>query len=190
MFNLLSIGGRPSGLGSRLSFAIFERLGIDTEYLMLAMLIMLAVLTMVCIVMIAKYNQLATKYRKFMKGANGKSLEERIITRFREIDSNKAQITDAVSRIKILEDARDTSFKKIALKRYDAFAEMGGKLSYSLCLLNDDNDGFIMTSMHNRDGCYTYVKEVIKGNTFVILSDEEKEVLDEAVSMRDTLNTR
>ncbi|MBR5712175.1 MAG: DUF4446 family protein [Lachnospiraceae bacterium] len=190
MFDRLIIGVLHTGAAKLLPFGIFERLGIDTEYLMLAMLILLAIFITVCIVMIAKYNQLNSKYRKFMKGANGKSLEERILTRFREIDSNKAQISDAVSRIKILEDARDTSFKKIAVKRYDAFAEMGGKLSYSLCLLNDDNDGFIMTSMHNRDGCYTYVKEVIKGNTFVILSDEEKEVLDEANSMRDALTTR
>ncbi|MBP5489598.1 MAG: DUF4446 family protein [Lachnospiraceae bacterium] len=169
---------------------MFDKLGIETDYLIAALLVMMVFVITLCIVMIARYNQLASKYRKFMKGANGKSLEERILSRFREIDSNKSQITDAVSRIKILEDARDTSFKKIAVKRYDAFAEMGGKLSYSLCLLNDDNDGFIMTSMHNRDGCYTYVKEVIKGNTFVILSDEEKEVLDDAISMKETLNTR
>ena len=154
------------------------------------MLVVMLLLLIAFFVMIMKYNQLATKYRKFMRGANGKSLEERVLSRFREIDSNKSQITDAISRIKLLEDARDTSFKKISVKRYDAFAEMGGKLSYSLCLLNDDNDGFIMTSMHNRDGCYTYVKEVIKGNTYVILSDEEKEVLDEATSMHEALNTR
>ena len=104
----------PAGVAKKLPLGIFESLGIDTEYLLLAMLVMLAILFVLCIVMIAKYNQLATKYRKFMKGANGKSLEDRILTRFREIDSNKAQITDAVSRIKILEDARDTSFKKIA----------------------------------------------------------------------------
>ena len=169
---------------------MLEKLGIDIEYLVAAMLILLIILLITTMIMIMKYNQLASKYRTFMKGANGKSLEERVLSRFREIDSNKAQITDAVSRIKLLEDARDTSFKKIALKRYDAFAEMGGKLSYSFCLLNDENDGFIMTSMHNREGCYTYVKEVIKGNTFLMLSDEEKEVLEEAVSMRETLNTR
>ena len=169
---------------------MLDRLGIDLEYLVVGMLVVMLLLLIAFFVMIMKYNQLATKYRKFMRGANGKSLEERVLSRFREIDSNMSQITDAISRIKLLEDARDTSFKKISVKRYDAFAEMGGKLSYSLCLLNDDNDGFIMTSMHNRDGCYTYVKEVIKGNTYVILSDEEKEVLDEATSMHEALNTR
>ena len=88
-----------------------------------------------------------------------------------------------------MELARDTSFKKIAIQRYDAFQEMGGKLSYSLCLLNDDNDGFIMTSMHNREGCYTYVKEVIKGNTFVILAEEERHVLDRALETDETIQT-
>jgi len=169
---------------------MLDRLGIELEYLTIGMLILLLILLITTLVMILKYNQLANKYRKFMRGANGRSLEERILSRFREVDSNKTQIADAVSRIKLLEDARDTSFKKIAVQRYDAFAEMGGKLSYSLCLLNDDNDGFIMTSMHNREGCYTYVKEVIKGNTYVILSDEEKEVLDEASSMHEALATR
>ena len=168
---------------------MLDRLGIDLEYLVLGMLILVLILLITTLVMILKYNALNTKYRKFMRGANGRSLEERILSRFREVDSNKSQIADCVSRIKRLEDARDTSFRKISVKRYDAFAEMGGKLSYSLCLLNDDNDGFIMTSMHNRDGCYTYVKEVIKGNTYVILSDEEKEVLDEASSMHEALAT-
>ena len=184
MFNLFSFGAVRAALVRVLPFALFEQLGIDTEYLILATLIMLGILTMLCIVMIAKYNQLAAKYRKFMKGANGKSLEERILTRFREVDSNKAQITDAVSRIKILEDARDTSFKKIAVKRYDAFAEMGGKLSYSLCLLNDDNDGFIMTSMHNRDGCYTYVKEIMNAKSISPLTKEDEEALKIALQIQ------
>ncbi len=169
---------------------MLDFLGIDIEILVYIILIVMIILIVVCLVMIMKYNRLAAKYKKFMKGANGKSLEERILSRFREIDSNKNQISDIVSRVKLLEDAKDTSFKKIAVKRYDAFVEMGGKLSYSLCLLNDDNDGFIMTSMHNSENCYTYMKEVIKGNTFVILSDEEKEVLDEAMSMRDAVRSK
>ena len=114
------------------------------------------------------------RYRDFMRGSTGKSLEERFLVRFKQIDTLNDRLDDTIDRVKLLEDARDTSFKKIAIHRYDAFAEMGGKLSNSLCLLNDDNDGFIMTSMHNREGCYTYVKEVIKGNTFVILSEEER----------------
>ncbi len=161
---------------------MFTKLGIDLEYLILAILIILVFLLVFSMVMVMKFNQLNEKYREFMRGSSGRSLEERILGRFKELNNVKGQLEDTINRVKLLEDARDTSFKKIALKRYDAFSEMGGKLSYSLCLLNDDNDGFIMTSMHNREGCYTYAKEVIKGNTFMVLSDEEKEVLEEAMS--------
>ncbi len=169
---------------------MFTNLGINIEYLILAMLIILAILLVFSMVMVMKFNQLNEKYREFMRGSSGRSLEERILGRFKEINNLKGQMNDTIDRVKLLEDARDTSFKKIALKRYDAFSEMGGKLSYSLCLLNDDNDGFIMTSMHNREGCYTYVKEVIKGNTFMVLSDEEKEVLEESISSLDTIRVK
>ena len=57
---------------------------------------------------------------------------------------------------------------------------MKGKLSFSLCLLDNENSGFILTSMHTRDGCYTYLKEIIKGEAFVVLSSEEKRSLEEA----------
>ena len=57
---------------------------------------------------------------------------------------------------------------------------MGGKLSFAICLLNDRNDGFIMNSIHSKDGCYNYVKEIIKGESFLPLGDEELEALEMA----------
>ena len=52
-------------------------------------------------------------------------------------------------------------------------------------MLNDKNDGFIINSMHStREGCYTYVKEIIKGESFVILAEEEKEALEMALNSK------
>ncbi|MNO05896.1 hypothetical protein D3C81_2274570 [compost metagenome] len=63
---------------------------------------------------------------------------------------------------------------------------MGGKLSFALSILNEENDGFILNSMHStREGCYTYVKEIIKGESYVVLSTEEKLALEEAKKSRD-----
>ena len=66
--------------------------------------------------------------------------------------------------------------------KYDAFQEMGGKLSFSLALLNKANDGFIINAMHSREGCYTYIKEIIDGNSVIALAEEEKEALDMAIN--------
>lgn len=53
--------------------------------------------------------------------------------------------------------------------------------SFVLVLLTAENNGFILNSMHSsREGCYTYSKEVVNGETFVILSEEEQQALNEA----------
>ena len=78
-----------------------------------------------------------------------------------------------------------STFQKVGLVKYDAFQEMGGKLSFSLALLNETNDGFIINAMHSREGCYTYIKEIIDGNSVITLADEEKEALDMAMHMNE-----
>ena len=67
--------------------------------------------------------------------------------------------------------------------KYDAFSEVGGKLSFVLALLDKNNDGFILNSVHSsREGCYTYLKEIIKGESFFELSKEKKQALNRAIN--------
>ena len=72
-------------------------------------------------------------------------------------------------------------FQKYGLIKYDAFQEMGGKLSFSLAMLNEKNDGFVLNAVHSREGCYTYVKEIIDGNSIIMLAEEEQQALDAAL---------
>ena len=88
----------------------------------------------------------------------------------------------AKKTIKLSQLSKDFAMKSKDV--LDAFKEMGGKLSFSLCLLDDENNGFILTSMHTREGCYTYVKEIIKGESFVVLAAEERRALEEAKNRR------
>ena len=72
-------------------------------------------------------------------------------------------------------------FNKYGVEKYDAFDDVGGKLSFVLVLLTADNDGFLINSMHStNEGCYTYTKEIVNGEAFVILSEEEQQALEEA----------
>lgn len=156
---------------------------ITMEQMLLAVLV-LAVLTVtlfvMAIVLIVKVSGLTKKYKAFMKGADGKDLESTILTRFKEIDTLKAESQYTTEKLNIACDTLLTAYQKIGIVKYDAFKEMGGKLSFSLCLLDDTDNGFILTSMHTREGCYTYIKEIIKGESYVILASEERRALDEA----------
>ena len=137
----------------------------------------LAILVVICIVKIRKLNK---KYNVFMKGSTGKDLEASIFTRFAEIDTIKSDIEFMSGKLNIACDMLLTAYQKMSIVKYDAFKEMGGKLSFSLALLSETNNGFVMNAVHSREGCYTYVKEIIDGNAVIMLSDEEKEALEMA----------
>jgi hypothetical protein len=129
-----------------------------------------------------KQRKLNKKYKKFMTGASGENLEGQVIERFADIDKLKAdtrQINDELAKIK--ENLLST-YQKVGVVKYDAFKEMGGKLSFVLALLDKSNNGFLLNSVHSsREGCYTYLKEIIKGESFLELSDDEKKALNQAV---------
>lgn len=145
------------------------------------MIFILAVLLILSMVKIRKLNQ---KYTIFMKGSDGKDLESSILSKFKEIDKMKTDIEYMSGKLSIACDTLLTTFQKMSIIKYDAFKEMGGKLSFSLAMLNDKNSGYILTSVHTREGCYTYIKEIIKGESFVVLSDEERRALEEAKNQK------
>ena len=58
---------------------------------------------------------------------------------------------------------------------------MGGKLSFALVMLDKEDTGFVINAMHSREGCYTYIKEIIRGESYIPLGTEEKEALDKAL---------
>ena len=73
-------------------------------------------------------------------------------------------------------------YQKTGLVKYNAFREMSGQLSYSLALLDQNNDGVLITSMYSREGCYSHAKEVKGGKSSINLSEEEEEALNLAVA--------
>jgi uncharacterized protein YoxC len=138
------------------------------------------ILFIITIVNLVQISKLKKKYNKFMEGSDAKTLEENIANHLNEIDGLISSNNSNKDRINQLTNQIQFAFQKVGLVKYDAFQEMGGKLSFSLCLLNEKQDGFIINAMHTREGCYTYIKEIIAGNCVILLSDEEKQALEMA----------
>ena len=53
-------------------------------------------------------------------------------------------------------------FNKYGVEKYDAFDDVGGKLSFALALLDKNNTGLILNAVHSRDNCFLYLKEIVK----------------------------
>ncbi|WBQ05279.1 DUF4446 family protein [Kribbella sp. CA-293567] len=82
---------------------------------------------------------------------------------------------------KELEDARSElrdTLQHLAVVRYDAYGDMGGRLSWSMALLDDNGDGVVLTSINSRNDARSYAKEVKSFESESKLSPEEGEALE------------
>ena len=148
-------------------------------------IVMMGIMIFVLLYMVRvsmKMTRFMKRYRIFMKGKDAVSLEKAFAQRFTEVDrlSELTRInTDEIRRIK---EIQSRTANKIGIVKYDAFPDVGGRLSFALAMLDENNSGFVLNAIHGREGCYTYVKEIVKGESYVVLGQEEKEALRQAVN--------
>ena len=160
---------------------ILAEIGVDPAIILIVMFILIVVLFFMVINANMKYIRLKASYTSFMKGKDGKTLEESIFERFDELDEVTKMALKNRQEIRNLQEDLLGTLQKVGNLRYDAFSEMGGNLSFALTLLDGNNNGYIINSMHSREGCYNYIKEIVKGESYIELSEEEAESLDRAI---------
>lgn len=159
---------------------ISEYLGFDSDYIIIGLTVICLILFILVIVNMSQIRNLKKKYESFMLGKDAKSLEDTLVTRLNQVEELIAANAANENSIKKLFSNMRFAFQKVGMVKYDAFNEMGGKLSFSLALLNESDDGFVMNAVHSREGCYTYIKEIVAGNSIIVLADEEQEALNMA----------
>ncbi len=155
---------------------------LETFALFLVLLAFCVVLLILELKQRKEMHEMDKRLRKLMRGKNAASLESEIIHLFEANDVLTESAHDLTKRIELLQQQVDTSIRKVGLIRYDAFQQMGGKLSFALCMLNEDGAGLILNSVHSQEGNYTYVKEVVDGRCETDLGTEEQQALDRALS--------
>ena len=154
---------------------------IDPMYLIIALFLVQVVLFILLININMKYNRLKEAYTTFLKGKDGKNLEESFFEKFSLLDEVEKIAKENKEEVRNLRKQVQKTYQKVGIVRYDAFNEMGGNLSFVLTMLNDQNSGWLLNAMHSREGCYTYIKEIINGKSYVELGEEEKESLERAI---------
>lgn len=160
---------------------LLEAIGIDPGIILIAMFVLIIILFFIAIRTNMKYNRLKVSYTTFMRGKNGKTLEDSIFEKFSELDNMVDTVQKNRKDIRELNKNVRANYQKVGIVKYDAFNEMGGKLSFAIALLDGKDSGFILNSMHSRDGCYNYVKEIVNGQSYIELSEEEAESLEKAM---------
>ena len=164
---------------------ILDYFGIDPFYIMLGQAVLTIILLIVVIVCIFKIKRLYRSYDYFMRGKDAETLEDIIIDHIHDIQELKSQDRANKDQIRINNKNMRASFQKFGMVSYNAFKGMGGNLSFAFALLDYTNTGFIMNSVHSREGCYLYLKAVDRGQTEILLGNEEKEALEQALGYKE-----
>lgn len=93
------------------------------------------------------------------------------------VDELRAEVERLRERVKAMNREIADSLRHVAVVRYDAFPDMGGRLSFSAALLDDDGDGLVLTSINGRSETRTYAKGVKAGRSDHQLSPEETQAI-------------
>lgn len=151
--------------------------------IILLMLLVVVVILLICVFNLSLgLNRLSKKYAIFMKGKDGQSLEKLFKRKFDLIEKLAVELQLNAENVEKLEKMQNMSLNKYGIVKYDAFQDMGGKLSFVLAMLDTNNTGFLLNAIHSRENCFLYIKEIVNGESYIRLSEEEMEALKTAIN--------
>lgn len=140
------------------------------------------VLTLILSLIVAfRFNAISKPLKK-LKQKN--SADEMLAGILKAVEDNTAAIQNISSDLNGLSERSRSFLQRSAVIRYDAFEDIGGKQSFSLCLLDDRKNGYLLTYLTGRNSARSYAVEINNGEASRKLSEEEKEALKEALSAR------
>lgn len=169
-------------MNSPLLEAIYQSTGIDPAYLIFVLAFLIIVCIVILIVVLCKLKKLYRAYDRFMRGKDAESLENTLLScieKTEEVDKMNQMLREDI--IGLRKNQRIT-YQKMGMVKYNAFREMSGDLSYTLALLDQRNNGFVMNSVYGKEGGYSYIKEIVNGECAILLSEEEQAALEKAKS--------
>lgn len=92
----------------------------------------------------------------------------------------RARIEQLESELGTLRGDLSEALRHVAVVRYDAFGDMGGRMSFSAAIVDDTGDGMVISSIHARGESRTYAKGIVGGDSEIVLTPEERQALDAA----------
>ena len=161
--------------------SILEFLRTDT---FLIIILLISVLSIILLILNhLKLTKIKNEYSEFMKKlGNGKNIDENLKVYMDRVQKVEDLNKEIIQYCESLDKTVDTCIQKIGIVRYNAFKDVGSNLSFTLALLNNNNNGVVVNGIYSRDNSNIYAKPIKDGKSEYILSDEEKEAIEKAIN--------
>ena len=147
-------------------------------------LILCILLLILLIISLLKTKSLSDRMSFFMRDPQGDSLEEVLEEVLEDNREVKIRLKNNTNELVKINEILMNSITKTGIVKYNAFPGMAGKVSSSIALLNNENNGIVINCMHGPEGCYTYVKEIMNAKSINPLTKEDEEALKIALQMQ------
>lgn len=141
----------------------------------------LIIMFLMYIISQVRISAITKKYNRLVKGVDGNNLEDILMQHIDSVEDVKDEIIKVKDDIEDIDRRLKLSVQKVGFLRYNAFNDMGSDLSFSVALLDDNINGFVITSIYGRDESNTYAKPILNGKSKYTLSVEEVQVIDMAI---------
>lgn len=149
-------------------------------YIVLGLAAVIFILIIIMIINAVKMNKLKKRFEKFMS-KDDINLEELLVQYTKKLNVLLEHEKEMQTSIEHMEKIFRNCIQKVGVVRYQAIQNMGADLSYTVALLNENNDGVVFNGIYGRDGCYTYAKPIVEGKSKYNLSEEEEQAINKAI---------
>ena len=129
-------------------------------------------------------SQLRQRVDMLTRGVNGESLEGVLDAHLELVHQVSEDLDELTDRTASLETTARHHFARVGLVRFNPFPDTGGNQSFALAMLDESDDGFIVSSLHSRTGTRVYAKSITGGRADNTLSTEEADAVEMASSNR------
>ncbi|MDP4179885.1 MAG: DUF4446 family protein [Bacillota bacterium] len=126
----------------------------------------------------SKINKLKRKYNRFMSGEGDKNIEEILEKNLDKTDEIILKNKEIEDHLKEIDNKIIKCVQKVGIIRYNAFDNVGSDLSFSIALLDINDDGFVLSGIYSRESSSTYAKPIKSGKSTYILSVEEVQAVE------------
>ena len=158
-------------------------IGFFDQYNILLLVGSLVLNILVIILLIVNINtnsNLKDRYRRLTGGTDGKQIETILFEHIDKVEEVHRNLDEIENKLNIFNNRLSFCIQKIGIVRYNAFDDTGSDLSYSIALLDENNDGIIITGIYGRTETVSYAKPIKKGVSNYSLSVEELQALERA----------
>jgi hypothetical protein len=132
---------------------------------------------LVAVVALVRLSRMRRAYTLLQGDDEHGSFVDAVDRKTRQVEGLRTQVEGLSGDVSRLRDDLADAIRHVAVVRYDAFGDMGGRLSFSVALLDDTGDGLVVTSINGRTETRTYAKGVKSGTSEAPLSPEEEQVI-------------